>query len=482
MLVRDLKRLVLLLGPLILLIVVCLKLWRSTGADILSQVGDWTENTFLDAPSGIQLDIPPPPARPAKFDQNEASKPVFELPAPNLKPAAPPQQQQPQHESATHHHVFSASRQDRKFFIINFGPGESNKVLNPNILPHPHHADVWVIVAQQSRPEGYTGQYVQLYCDAVFKNDMLECIMTPITLPYSPSAGGKCTGKLAVLDAAVGPHDARLFYGPDVPYTIYGSNSAFTCFGQFVQDFRTLVPAMQEHAPSPLDFFAEFRAGTELQRPKPYAAIEKNWFLFWDRHNNMYAHYDIVPHRIVAKVAPDGSVGRDLAPTTAAADERCLARYLPSLPPQLESSSPTELEFIHQSTNSLAVTLCRRADRDCKPDASNTFVMTLVQHKTFYQWHSEYDPYAVLFRQEAPFDIYAVSKKPLWIHGRERYPNGLTNMFYVVSMNWKERALKYHGYLDDVLMLAFGIEDTQAGGIDVTAEDLLAGLGFCTDL
>jgi hypothetical protein len=46
-------------------------------------------------------------------------------------------------------------------------------------------------------------------------------------------------------------------------------------------------------------------------------------------------------------------------------------------------------------------------------------------------------------------------------------------------MNWKEHGLKYEGYLDDILIVGFGIEDGNTAGIDVTAEDLLFGIGLC---
>ena len=37
----------------------------------------------------------------------------------------------------------------------------------------------------------------------------------------------------------------------------------------------------------------------------------------------------------------------------------------------------------------------------------------------------------------------------------------------------------YHGYLDDVIMVGFGIEDRRTAGIDVTAEDLLQSFALC---
>jgi hypothetical protein len=52
-------------------------------------------------------------------------------------------------------------------------------------------------------------------------------------------------------------------------------------------------------------------------------------------------------------------------------------------------------------------------------------------------------------------------------------------MLYMTSISWKSHGQKYHGYIDDTLFLAFGREDSAAGGIDVTARDLLAELGMC---
>jgi hypothetical protein len=52
-------------------------------------------------------------------------------------------------------------------------------------------------------------------------------------------------------------------------------------------------------------------------------------------------------------------------------------------------------------------------------------------------------------------------------------------MLYMTSISWKTHGQKYHGFIDDTLFLAFGREDSDAGGIDVTAGDLLAELGTC---
>jgi hypothetical protein len=84
-----------------------------------------------------------------------------------------------------------------------------------------------------------------------------------------------------------------------------------------------------------------------------------------------------------------------------------------------------------------------------------------------------------------PYEIYAVSSKPIWIFGRrttaKKSDVSDSEMLYVTSISWKNQGQKYHGYIDDTLFLAFGREDSAAGGIDVTARDLLAELGMCAD-
>lgn len=370
-------------------------------------------------------------------------------------------------ESAdTHHEVFSLSTKDKKFFVIDFGEVE---VMNPNIIPHPTMNDTWIVVAQR-KGENKSPRFTELVCNAAFQHGALQCLHPPNILPIAATVGDNCKGDLSYFNVNHGPHDARVFFGPENPHTVYGSNSAFTCFGLFVQDFRLLVD---------WDFdmtkLSDFRIGTELERPAPWGTIEKNWFLFWDPDGQMYAHYDVMPMRAFAQIGPDGSAGSDLAPFAADSDHKCLARYMPRLAPELES--------IHQATNSLQITMCKRADPSCVPDESNTFIFTIYQHKTFYKFHSVYEPYAMVFRQRAPFKIHALSRQPLWIHGREKRPERHTSdMFYVTSLSWQQHGQRYHGYLDDKIFMAFGIEDEKAGGIDVLASDLLGGLGMCDEL
>ena len=433
MIARDLKRVALVIGPLLVFLLLSASLWNGRAELLRSHVGALLEKNPNSAHSGLGAN------RKLPLSGNE-----------------------------THTEVFSVSTAERKHFEVRFG----HYVFNPNIIAHPTQENTWYIVGQRwthpkQQQQGAVAEEVG--CTAQFIGGVLMCIDLVRVLPYAPTTGDKCEGAISYFNLNVGPHDARIFYGPEKPYTIYGSNSGFTCFGQWIQDFRKLVDWEQHELLTNVDF----EAGTELHRPAPYSAIEKNWFVFWDKYDQMHAHYDMFPRRAFAKLESDGSVGPDLAPVAADLDERCMSRYLPKL--------PAELESIHQATNSLKITLCNRDDPLCKPDDSNTFIMSIIQHKTYYDWHSEYEPYVMLFHQRAPYELYAISKNPIWIHGRRRKNDQQTEMFYVTSANWKARGVKYHGFLDDDLFLAFGIEDKQSGAIDVRAADLLVDLGLCSE-
>lgn len=377
-----------------------------------------------------------------------------------------------------HRTVESVSSGDKKYWIIEFG---DNKGSNPNIIPHRTLDNHWYIVSQLQDHSVETSIYFsQNVCTAKFTNGVLRCVKPPTTLPIAATFSNQCHDEINFFRYNVGPHDARVFYGPNQPYVLYGSQSAFNCFGQWVQDFRMLVDwgLSRDHPKL-------FRAGTEIQRPGKYQRVEKNWFIFWDSDGAMYAHHDIAPTRVFAKLSDDGSVGPDLGPAASAAgDAQCMAKYMPKVAEQLES--------IHQATNSLTITLCNRSDPTCKPSPKNTFVFTIFHHKSYYSYHSNYEPYIMLFHQQAPFNIHSIAQKPIWINGRALPGKGerptwiktveewvQTEMFYITSMSWKQRGQKYHGFLDDVLFIAFGIEDQKTAGIDVLAGELFKDLALC---
>jgi hypothetical protein len=274
-----------------------------------------------------------------------------------------------------------------------------------------------------------------------------------------------------------------MFYGPGEPYIMYGSQSSVTCFGLWLQDARMLLE------PFRLDRtrVGFYRDATELHRPPPWSAMEKNFFLFWDSRGAAYVHYDVWPKRVFAQLDYNGAAFPDLAPASAGNDSRCMASFMPEVKSQFES--------MHQATNSLSITLCKREDARCVPTDANTFIMAIIHHKTFYEFHAVYEPYLIMFQRTAPFALHAISQRPFWIHGRtnltaasdsshyrmnpQDIPAGHSEMFYITSISWQSHGQKYHGYIDDPLFLVFGVEDARSGAIDVTAGDLLQDLAFC---
>ncbi|OKL64189.1 hypothetical protein UA08_01003 [Talaromyces atroroseus] len=370
----------------------------------------------------------------------------------------------------THNEIFSVSTVDHKYFLIEFGIQEA---INPNIIPHPQSNDKWIIVAQKRNSHPLDQVFhAELACAATYRMDgVLACETSPLILPIAATRSGeRCKNEWAPLTLNIGPRDARVFYGPSSPYIIYGSNSQYTCFGQWVVDFRTLVDWWDTSNLLSSGGGRIFHTPTELQRQasSPYAEIEKNWFIFWDANEQPYVHYDISPRRSIAQINVDGSVGAvDLAVLSAPDDNKCLLKYMPKM---LDVGN----EFIHQATNSLSITLCQRSELGCEPNDSNTFVLVIFHKKVHRGLLSTYEPYAMLFRRVSPFQIHGVSRKPLWIHGRSH-----EMMVYLTSMNWKSHGQKYHGYSDDVIFLAFGIDDERTGGIDVLASDLLKDMDLC---
>ena len=384
--------------------------------------------------------------------------------------------------------VFSSSTADSKYFLLDFG----QSALNPNIIAHPTLNDTWIMIAQQQmkRVRNYLW-WAEIACSATMQDGILSCIDEPVILPIAPTAGLHCNGELKYFGDNVGPHDARVFYGPKTPYTIYGSNSAYTCFGQWMQGFKALLDLGFQR-----DSGWDMKNGLELHRPFPWSQVEKNWFIFWDKDDQLYVHYEVWPKRVFAKLKSqhDGTVGEDIAPRAATNDDLCMAKYMPKVSRSLNPIDLTPVETIHQATNSLSITLCKRSDADCVADDSNTFILIIFQHKTHIWSHSVYEPFVMLFKRTAPFEIHAVSTTPMWIYGRGgpgtgKKPSSLTpdniaawaqtEMFYVTSMSWKSSGQQYHGYIDDILFLAFGIEDEKSAAIDLVAGDLLQDLGFC---
>ena len=388
------------------------------------------------------------------------------------------------HQVPHYRKLYSLTSPEKKYWPV-WWNGEA--AYNPNLVPHPTKPERWVVMAQHDRTDeppaigAPIGQ--EFICEAGFFQDKLVCQDAPIVLPIAPSIEGNCTGDKAWVNMAVGPRDGRMFMGPENPFIMYGSQSRRTCLSLWLQDARSLLLPIQ--APQETTLFKE---ATELQRPEPYAVFEKNFFVFWDAQGIAYVHHDIYPKRVFAQLGPMGNVGDDLAPAAAESDARCMAYFMPKI-------LDTVREEIHQATNSLSITLCKRSDPACKPSDDNTFIMHLFHWKSYYEMHGIYEPYIILFKRSSPFEIHAIGQRPFWAHGRNlltpaspspqyrggkgSMPIGHSERLYFTSISWKNHGQTYHGFMDDPVFLAFGIEDGMSGVIDVMASDLLQDLALC---
>ncbi|KAF4120678.1 hypothetical protein GMORB2_2681 [Geosmithia morbida] len=390
--------------------------------------------------------------------------------------------------SPEYHELSAISTPDGSFFAVDMMPRHA---INPNIIPHPRLMDTWIVVAQSVREDNLAA-FVELVCNAAFRDGALRCLQPAAPLPIRPTQGGHhCQGDLAYFNLNVGPHDARVLVGPKRPFVVFGSNSVYTCFGQFIQDLDALVE--HEWGGVTGGDGGDYRVATELQRPGPWNSVEKNWFPFWDSKDELYVHYDISPSRAFARVYPDGSAGPNLAVLSAASDAACMRRYMPALgdAAQGEPRSRSRSQSLHQATNSLRVTMCERRGSPCTPDDDNTYIFAIYQHKTFHNLHAVYEPFVLMFRQVPPFDMVAMSRTPLWIRGRHmNAAREVSEMLYVTSISWKSGSGTgggngvadgngYHGYLDDEMFIAFGIEDERTGAIDVLAKDVLGDIALC---
>nr|POE65676.1 hypothetical protein CFP56_58782 [Quercus suber] len=393
------------------------------------------------------------------------------------------------HTDSSHLVLKSRRTSDGKYWNVRFGHGHPSA--NVNFVPHFAKPNVWWIVAQHFKfPGDYQMFFTQLVCEASFNEDgVLHCNKAPVILPIQGTDTDQCTGELGFWNINIGPHDARAFQGPDAPYIMYGTQSKWHCMGQFIQDFRRITDWSEfPKTDKSLPFFWP----TDIQRPRPHGPVEKNYFVFWDQNKEMYIHADLPPKRSFAKLHPDGTANKNLAPMVAAKDAKCVKDKMAKVLSEYAESN-------HQATNSLAITMCKRSDPTCVPSSQNTFIFAIFQSKTFYQAHGVYEPYLMVFQNIAPFSMHAFSKRPLWIHGRgeaggewgkgnkETYapasslnaPEDQTEMVYVTSMAWKEKNVTYQGFLDDELWLGFGVEDRKSGGMDVIAQTLMDDLDFC---
>lgn len=248
MLILELKRIVLILGPLLVVLIITASLWSNSrmstpgpASSYVTSVADYLISGWGSPSSGSS------DSSSSSFSSSSRDGSGDSI-------------------NQTHQLIRSISTPTGRYFPIRF---DNLTAFNPSIIPHPTLNNTYIIVAQRRRvnPDGSEPSdtsifNVEIGCNAQFLafssfsgssssspsfspfvqgygKPELRCATPPEVLPIAATLSGhnKCPPELGFMTWNVGPHDARVFWGPKRPFIIFGSNSKYACFGLFLQDF-----------------------------------------------------------------------------------------------------------------------------------------------------------------------------------------------------------------------------------------------------
>ncbi|GAA5866987.1 hypothetical protein JCM3774_003747 [Rhodotorula dairenensis] len=264
----------------------------------------------------------------------------------------------------------------------------------------------------------------------------------------------------------IGPEDPRLFFTNDgQPLLIYSQNGRMpnVCRALYVIDARMVIPGLDKalqragwNAP------VQFREQTDLIRENQYN-IEKNWSPFLGENDELFFHVSLVPQQIY-KYVPNLTL-RPLDPL--APSHNCLTDLL---------GADMNRVHLHHATPLLRATLCKRGE--CVPDVHNTVLMSIIHVKYHPLPYLHYVRHVVTWNVTAPYEYVSVSK-PLTYSGTNQ-----ADPIFTVSMAWEKPTKRHglglnHGFLDDTVLISFGVADYGSAYIDVLARDLLTEHNLC---
>ncbi|GAA5987341.1 hypothetical protein JCM10908_001916 [Rhodotorula pacifica] len=264
----------------------------------------------------------------------------------------------------------------------------------------------------------------------------------------------------------IGPEDPRLFFTNDgQPLLIYSQNGRMpnVCRALYVIDARMVIPGLDKalqragwNAP------VQFREQTDLIRENQYN-IEKNWSPFLGENDELFFHVSLVPQQIY-KYVPNLTL-RPLDPL--APSHNCLTDLL---------GADMNRVHLHHATPLLRATLCKRGE--CVPDVHNTVMFGMIHVKYHPLPYLHYVRHIVTWNTTAPYEYLSVSK-PLTYSGTNQ-----ADPIFTVSMAWDKPSKRHglglnHGFLDDTVLISFGVADYGSAYIDVRARDLLTDHNLC---
>ncbi|GAA5874931.1 hypothetical protein JCM1840_007154 [Sporobolomyces johnsonii] len=269
-----------------------------------------------------------------------------------------------------------------------------------------------------------------------------------------------------VYDQFIGPEDPRLFFTNDgQPLLIYSQTgrSPNICRALFVIDARVVIPGLSKalqkagwNAP------IRFAEQTDLIRENQFN-IEKNWSPFLGENDELFFHVSLVPQQIY-KYVPNLTL-RPLDPL--APSHNCLTDVI---------GPDMNRVHLHHATPLLRATLCARGE--CKPDVHNTVLMGMIHVKYHPLPYLHYVRRLVTWNVTSPYEYLSVSK-PLTFSGTNQ-----ADPIFTVSMAWDHPTDRHglglnHGFLDDTVLISFGVADYGSGYTDVLARDLLTDHELC---
>ncbi|GAA5841662.1 hypothetical protein JCM5353_007182 [Sporobolomyces roseus] len=270
-----------------------------------------------------------------------------------------------------------------------------------------------------------------------------------------------------VYDQFIGPEDPRLFMTNDgQPLLIYSQTgrSPNICRALFIIDARMVIPGLTKalkragwNAP------IEFSEQTDLIRENQFN-IEKNWSPFLGENDELFFHVSLVPQQIY-KYVPNLTL-RPLDPL--APTHNCLTDVL---------GPDMNRVHLHHATPLLRATLCKRGE--CKPDVHNTVLIGMIHIKYHPLPYLHYVRRLVTWNVTSPYNYLSVSKPLTYLGTNQADP------IFTVSMAWDHPTDRHglglnHGFLDDTVLLSFGVADYGSAYIDVLARDLLTDHELCS--
>ncbi|GAA5905800.1 hypothetical protein JCM8208_000903 [Rhodotorula glutinis] len=240
-------------------------------------------------------------------------------------------------------------------------------------------------------------------------------------------------------------------------------NMPNVCRAIFVIDARMVIPGLDKALKrAGYDPPVHFREQTPLIR-EAQSSVEKNWSGFMGQNNELMFHVSLVPQQIY-KYTPNLTL-RPLDPL--APSHNCLTELL---------GPDMNRVHLHHATPLLRATLCKRGE--CKPDVHNTVMFGIIHVKYHPLPYLHYVRHVVTWNVTEPYKYLSVSR-PLTYSGTNQ-----ADPIFTVSMAWDHPTNRHglglnHGFLDDTVIISFGVADYGSGYTDVLALDLLTDHQLC---